>query len=318
MATPGLAFARSSSPGTRLRWRPKRSIASFSDRAGRHARPASPRRRPAPHRCARDGSRPARSATRRRPVAAGRVARAAVARTSPRRRSCCACRNRDWPSRTRPPVAAEPLCRTRAVGHEHHREARPADAQRPVDVLDVQEQRVVEQPRLVDRSTRDGERSAVGPPDVAERQGRRGLNAAGVPEPCVERRTCVLHFVAVLVEDQAGKQTRVPSRFSGVFQRLRKTHLGDRVVVEQQDPVGAPLERAPDASVVTPGEAEVRPCPDQLHVWETLLDGRGRSRRSSRCRRRWPADRRRRRAPRSVSSPPFQLRTTAMRFTATG
>ena len=94
--------------------------------------------------------------------------------------------------------------------------------------------------------------------------------------------------------------------------------LGDGVVVQEQHPVGAALERPPDADVVAAGEAEVRAGADQLDVREALLDGARRSRRSSRCRRRSSSMPPSEASARGVSSPPFQLRTTATRFTPTG
>ncbi len=54
------------------------------------------------------------------------------------------------------------------VRHEDDREARGADAQRQVDVLDVGEEPLVEQPDALERRARDRHRGAVGAVDVAQ------------------------------------------------------------------------------------------------------------------------------------------------------
>ena len=98
------------------------------------------------------------------------------------------------------------------------------------------------------------------------------LDASGVPEPGVERRTGVLHRAPVLAEDQTGEQPCVGPQLRGAFQRLLQSRLCDGVVVQEQDPLGAPLERASNADVVAACEAEVRSRPDQLHLREAPFD----------------------------------------------
>jgi hypothetical protein len=53
------------------------------------------------------------------------------------------------------------------VRHEHDREAGGSHPQRPVDVLDVREQALVEQADLLRRGPRDRHRGSVGAADVA-------------------------------------------------------------------------------------------------------------------------------------------------------
>ena len=73
-----------------------------------------------------------------------------------------------------------PLVLHARVGSEDDGEAGAADAQRPLDVLDVREQLLVEQARLLDRGARNGHRGAVDAVDVvqADRLTQRPYDAA--------------------------------------------------------------------------------------------------------------------------------------------
>ena len=101
-----------------------------------------------------------RAAAPRSPRGSGRV-------RARRRRSCCASCSRGSSSTPLPPVDAEPRCRTTASGTKTTAKPGRADPQRPVDVLDVGEQPLVEQPGALDRRARDRHRGAVGPARVA-------------------------------------------------------------------------------------------------------------------------------------------------------
>ena len=84
---------------------------------------------------------------------------------------------------------------------------------------------------------------------------------ARVPEP-----------VGVGEEHLAGEDAGIRPRLGGRRERLDDPGLDGRVVVDEQHPVGAAVERAPDAGVVAAGEAEVDAGPDQLDVREALGD----------------------------------------------
>ncbi len=156
------------------------------------------------------------------------------------------------------------------IRDEHDRETCAAYSQRPLDVLDVHEERFVQQSRPLERGARDRQRSTVSPPDLAELVVAIDIDAAGVPEPRVERRARVLHGHAVREEDLAGEQTCVGPRRRGRRQCVRQAWLGECVVVQQQHPVGAPLERPANAHVVAPGEAQVRTGANQFDLREAL------------------------------------------------
>ena len=87
----------------------------------------------------------------------------------------------------------------------------------------------------------------------------------------MKRRAGVLHRAPVLTEDETREQAGVGSQLRRAFQRLRQPGLCDGVVVQEQDPLGAPLERPSNADVVAAGEAEVRSRADQLHLREALF-----------------------------------------------
>ena len=89
-----------------------------------------------------------------------------------------------------------------------------------------------------------------------------GIEAgAGVPEP-----------VGVGEEHLAGEHAGVRPRGGGRGQRLHEPRLDLGVVVDEQDPVGAPVERPPDPDVVAAGEAEVDAGPDELDLGKPLRD----------------------------------------------
>ena len=162
------------------------------------------------------------------------------------------------------------------VRDEHDREAGRADPERPVDVLDVGEEPLVEQPGGLDGGTRDRHRGAVGAPGVLEpvEMIRRAMpaHAARVAETRAERRARVHHRQAALEHHLAREHTRVRPHRGRRLQRLGDPRHDDRVVVDEQHPVRAALQRPADADVVAAREAEVRPVADQLHAREVALD----------------------------------------------
>ena len=60
-------------------------------------------------------------------------------------------------------------------------------------------------------------------------------------------------------------------------ERVDEPGLGRGVVVQQQHPVGAAVERPPDPDVVAAREAEVDAGPDELDVGKPFRDGVGRA-----------------------------------------
>jgi hypothetical protein len=151
------------------------------------------------------------------------------------------------------------------AGDEVAAEAGRADPQRPVDVLDVGEQRVVERAGGGDRRARDGHQRADGAGDrhrvagevhVGQRRavaGRPARVAAAQPEALARP----LH-PAVLEEQHPGQDAGVGALLERVREGPQDVGVGDRVVVEQHDPVGAVLDRAGDRRVVAAAVAEVR------------------------------------------------------------
>ncbi len=159
--------------------------------------------------------------------------------------------------------------------HVDDREAGLADPQAPLEILGVEEELLVEQPRRLDRRPRDRHRGAGGAPGVLELAGRVGLAEAPVPAAAEEQRDAgagVPEPVGVGEEHLAGEHARVRPRRRRCRERVDETGLDGRVVVDEQDPVRTAVERAPDPDVVAAGEAEVDAGADELDLREALRD----------------------------------------------
>ena len=164
--------------------------------------------------------------------------------------------------------------------HVDDREAGLADAQAPLEILGVEEELLVEQAGRLDRRARDGHRRAGGAIGVLEAAGRVLLAEALVPaapEDRVEARARVPEPVRVGEEHLAREHAGVRPRCRRGGERVDEPRLGLGVVVDEQHPVGAAVERAPDPDVVAAGEAEVDAGADELDVGEALRDGVGRA-----------------------------------------
>ncbi len=161
------------------------------------------------------------------------------------------------------------------LGHVHDREAGLADPQAPLEVLGVEEELLVEQPRSLDRRPRDRHPGAGGAAGVLELAGCVGLAEPRVPaaaEQEVDAGAGVPEQVRVGEEHLAGEHARVRSGRRGGRERVHDPGLDGRVVVDQQNPVRAPVERAPDPDVVPAGEAEVDARADELDLRKPLRD----------------------------------------------
>ena len=95
---------------------------------------------------------------------------------------------------------------------------------------------------------------------------------AAATEVGIEARPGVPEPVGVGEEHLAGQDTCVRARRRGGRERLDDPGLDGRVVVDEQDPVGAAVERTPNAGVVAAREAEVDAGTDELDVRKALGD----------------------------------------------
>ena len=170
------------------------------------------------------------------------------------------------------------------VRHEHDAEAGLADAQAPLGVLGVGEERLVEEPRALDRSTRDGHRRARRAIDVTQRVEPavvtlpEAVLPAPVPEPQVHAPAGVHQDVGRIGEEHlAGEHARVRTGSSRSLEGSRQAGFRDRIVVQEQHPVGSASQGTPDPDVVAPGEAEVDTGADQLDAREPCCDRIGRT-----------------------------------------
>jgi hypothetical protein len=96
--------------------------------------------------------------------------------------------------------------------------------------------------------------------------------AAGVAERCVERAAGVHDRAAVLEQDLAREDARRGTLRRSTLEGRREPRLRNRVVVQQENPVRAPLERPADAGVVTAREAAVLAEAQELDVGKALFD----------------------------------------------
>ena len=164
------------------------------------------------------------------------------------------------------------------LGHVDDREACGADPQATLEVLGVEEELLVEQPGPLDGSARDRHPGPGRADHVAQPARLVGAAEAGVAasaEDRVEGRACVPELPRVGEEHLAGEHARVRADRGRTLERGHEPILGERVVVQQQHPVGAAVERAPYADVVARGEAEVDLGADQLDLREALGDCAG-------------------------------------------
>ena len=103
-----------------------------------------------------------------------------------------------------------------------------------------------------------------------------GLAEADAPprvaEHGVERRARVHHGAPVLEQHLAGEDAGRRTLRGRALERRGEPRFRDRVVVEQQDPVGAALECPADARVRAGSEAPILVQPHELDVWKAALD----------------------------------------------
>ena len=170
------------------------------------------------------------------------------------------------------------------VRREDDAEAGLPDPQAPLDVLDVREQLLVEEAdplgRLArDRHRRTGRATHVAQPVVPARVplAPTGL-APVVAEAQVHLAARIHEHVGRLLEvDLAREDAGVRPRARGHLERGGEAGVDPRVVVQEQQPVRAALERPAQSKVVAAGEAEVGAGADQLQLREAALDFRVRS-----------------------------------------
>ena len=175
--------------------------------------------------------------------------------------------------------------------HEQDPVAGGAHAQRPLHVLDLEEQPAVEVADVLDHRPRHQHRGARRAPDLA-----RGVVLADV-EVAVARVPPVVHAARIEarsrvpdpvrrleVVDHRAEGARVRPALGLLDQRAHQTRVGDRVVVEHQRVVRARIERGPQAHVVALGEAEVLPRSGSGWPRGSGRARRRRCRRSTRCR----------------------------------
>jgi hypothetical protein len=98
---------------------------------------------------------------------------------------------------------------------------------------------------------------------------------AAAAEVGIEAGPRVPEPVGVREEHLAGEHARVGALGRRSGECVDEAGLDARVVVHEKHPLGATVERAANADVVPPGEAEVDAGADQLDVGEPLRDRLG-------------------------------------------
>jgi len=161
-------------------------------------------------------------------------------------------------------------------GDVDDREARPLDPEAPFEILGVEEELLVEQARALDRGPGDGHPGSGGANDVAQPAGLVGPAEARVAAPAedrIEGRARVPDLPRAGEEHLAGKHACVRASRRSPLKRGDERLLYERVVVQEQHPVGAAVECAADADVVAGRKAEVDLGADQLDLLEAAGDG---------------------------------------------
>ena len=165
------------------------------------------------------------------------------------------------------------------VRDEDDREARRADAQRPVDVLDVGEQPLVEQPDALGRRARDRHRGAVG---AARRRAARGSgpgrrSPSRGPSSRATRGTSAPAYITVTPSSNSTLHASRPASGRAAAARSSASASPGSTTASlftssTQSAPRSSARRMP--TLLPPAKPRFAPVPDQLDAGEVALDHR--------------------------------------------